>query len=105
MIGKPVETVLLCDCGGSQGLDRRRIEMGANVRCSRIHSALCTTERAAATSAIAQSAIIACQQEHALFAELAEDAGAPAPRLVDLRLSRLTDITLGATLQIDHVGN
>ncbi len=80
-----VETVFLCDCGGSQVLDRSRIEAATGVRCSRIYRALCTTESAAAAEAVAQGAVIACQQERICFEELAADAGVPPPRLVDLR--------------------
>ncbi len=79
-------TLLLCDCANSQAIDRARIEAGAGVVCSRVHSALCTTEIDAAARAIAEGApIVACRQESARFAALADEMGAPTPGFVDLR--------------------
>ncbi len=79
------KTLILCDCLGSQELDRDRIE-SAGVACTRIHSALCTAEAGDAAGAIAAGdAIVACRQERARFEEIAEDAGVPAPGFVDLR--------------------
>ena len=79
-------TLLVCDCAHSQTIDADSIEAGAGIACSRIHSALCTTEAAAAAKAIeAGDAIIACQQEWARFEEIAEELEAPAPMLVDIR--------------------
>lgn len=84
--GRLAKTLLLCDCTKSQALDPAAIEAGADVVCSRIHSALCTAETAAAAAAIARGdVVIACRQERARFEQLAEDAGAPMPTLVDLR--------------------
>ncbi len=81
-----VKTLILCDCLKSQALDRASIEADVDVVCSRIHSALCTTEIDDAAKAIAEGeAIIACQQERPRFEELAEDIGAPMPGFVDLR--------------------
>ena len=80
-------TLLVCDCRNSQKLDRARIEAGAEIVCSRMYSALCTAEadRAAEALAAGGETVIACRQERARFEEIAEDAGAPAPRFVDLR--------------------
>ena len=79
-------TLLLCDCAHSQKIDAESIEAGTGIACSRIHSALCTTEAGAAARAIqAGDAIIACQQEWARFEEIAEELEAPAPMLVDIR--------------------
>ena len=79
-------TLLVCDCAHSQTIDADSIEAGAGIACSRIHSALCTTEAAAAAKAIeAGDAVIACQQEWARFEEIAEELEAPAPMLVDIR--------------------
>ncbi len=79
-------TLLVCDCAHSQKIDTGSIEAGAGIACSRIHSALCTTESDAAARAIAAGgAFIACQQEWARFEEIAEELEAPAPALVDIR--------------------
>ena len=80
------KTLILCDCLGSQELDRDKIEAAAGVACSRVHSSLCTAEAGDAAEAISRGfAIIACQQERARFEEIAEDVGAPPPGFVDLR--------------------
>ncbi|MCY4496291.1 MAG: 4Fe-4S dicluster domain-containing protein [Rhodospirillaceae bacterium] len=80
------KTLILCDCLGSQELDRDKIEAAAGVACSRIHSSLCTAEAGDAAEAISRGfAIIACQQEKARFEEIAEDVGTPPPGFVDLR--------------------
>ena len=80
------KTLILCDCLGSQELDRDKIEAAAGVACSRIHSSLCTAEAGDAAEAISRGfAIIACQQERARFEEIAEDIGTPPPGFVDLR--------------------
>ena len=79
-------TLLLCDCAGSQKIDPASIEAGAGIACSRIHSALCTTEAGAAAEALrGGDAAIACQQEWARFEEIAAELEAPAPLLVDIR--------------------
>ncbi len=79
-------TLLVCNCAQSQVVDMRAIDAGADVTCSRLHSALCTTEAAAAAQAIQSGdAVIACQQEWARFEEIAEELEAPVPLLVDIR--------------------
>lgn len=78
--------VILCDCLGTQTIDRDGLERATGLRCSRVHRALCTDDLGAAQTAIsAGDAIIACGQEMARFAALAEDMDAPAPACVDLR--------------------
>jgi len=78
--------LILCDCSGSQKIDADRIGQATGLRCSRVHSALCTSQIAAAGKAIlAGDAVIACAQEATRFAELAEDLGAGLPLFVDLR--------------------
>ncbi len=79
-------TLLVCDCAHSQKIDADSIEAGVGIVCSRIYSALCTTQAGAAAKAIeAGDAVIACQQEWARFEEIAEELEAPAPLLVDIR--------------------
>ena len=80
------KTLVLCDCGGTQRLDAEKIGAHCDVRCSRIHTALCTRELESAAKLIAEGdVIIACQQERARFEELAEDIEAEIPDFVDLR--------------------
>lgn len=78
--------LILCDCLGSQTIDAARIDQATGLRCSRVHTALCTRQIDAAAEAIAAGdAVIACTQEAARFTELAEDLDAPAPLFVDIR--------------------
>ena len=80
------KTLVLCDCLGSQAVDRDAIGANAEVVCTRIHTALCTTGIDDAAKAIAGGeAILACQQERPRFEELAEEIGAPMPEFVDIR--------------------
>jgi len=78
--------LILCDCSGSQKIDAAALGQATGLRCSRVHSALCTTEIALAGKAIAAGdALIACAQEASRFAELAEELAAELPLFVDLR--------------------
>ncbi len=78
--------LILCDCNGSLPIDAEAVERGAEVACSRIHTALCTQEIEVVAKALAKGdVIIACQQERALFEDLAEDLALDAPDFVDLR--------------------
>ena len=78
--------LILCDCLGSQSLDKDALENNSGLSCSRVHTGLCTTQIEAASAAIqAGDAVIACQQERAVFEEIAEDLGVDAPAFVDLR--------------------
>ena len=79
-------TLILCDCLGSQAVDRDAIGEHAEVVCTRIHTALCTAEIEDAAKLIADGdAIVACQQERPRFEELADEIGAPVPGFVDIR--------------------
>ncbi len=56
------------------------------MKCSRVHSALCTTELGDAAALLqAGNVTIACLQETQVFAELAEELGVETPEFVDLR--------------------
>lgn len=80
------DKLLLCDCEGSQTIDRETIERAAGVPCSRVHTALCTKELGVAAEAIgAGGCRIACGQEMAVFEDLADELGVAAPAFVDLR--------------------
>ncbi len=79
------KTVLLCDCCGSQSLAAEALET-TGLRCSRVHSTLCTDEAEVAAAALAGGdVIIACGQEQRRFEEMAEDLEVDAPTCVDLR--------------------
>lgn len=78
--------LILCDCLGSQAIDRETVSKATGLVCSRVHSALCTHEMARAAEAIREGdALIACMQESPRFTELAADLGCPAPGFVDIR--------------------
>ncbi|WP_113912625.1 4Fe-4S binding protein [Roseovarius dicentrarchi] len=80
------KTLLICDCLGSQSIDAAALSAATGVACSRMHSALCQSQSdLAATAMQAGDVMIACQQEAARFADLAEDIGAPMPDFVDIR--------------------
>ena len=77
--------ITICSCGGTQAIDGDALAAATGIACSRLHSGLCTHEAAEAAAAIAEGAVIACEQEADLFAALAEEAGVEPPALVDLR--------------------
>lgn len=80
------ETLILCDCGGSQSLDRERIASGCGAACSRVFRALCTDEIGKAAELMqAGDVVIACGQEQAVFTDLAAELGVETPGFVDLR--------------------
>ncbi|MSU90138.1 4Fe-4S dicluster domain-containing protein [Rhodobacteraceae bacterium 2CG4] len=80
------EKLLLCDCEGSQAIDRDRIADATGMTCSRVHTALCTRELGTAAEALkAGGCRIACGQEQAVFQDLADELGVDAPGFVDLR--------------------
>jgi len=78
--------LILCDCDGTQQLDGAAIEAATGMDCSKVHTALCTTQIAKAAEAMADGdAIICCRQEQRLFEALAADTEAPEPAFTDLR--------------------
>jgi ferredoxin len=78
--------LIICDCSGSQQIDAAALSQATGISCSKLHSALCTSEIDAAAKAIAGGeATICCTQEQRLFEELAGEIGAPAPLCLDLR--------------------
>lgn len=78
--------LILCDCSGTQQLDREALETATGLACSRVHSRLCTTQADQAARAIATGeALICCRQESRLFNELAAEAGVTDPATTDLR--------------------
>ncbi len=78
--------LIICDCSGSMQIDREALETATGQTCSRLHSALCTTESEAAAKEIATGEVtICCGQETAFFEALAAEFEAPAPGFLDLR--------------------
>ena len=80
-------TIILCDCLGSQAVDVDAIAT-TGARCSRVHTALCDAQAdrlAAELAAAGDGAMVACGQEVARIAEIAAEAGLPAPAHVDIR--------------------
>lgn len=80
------KTLILCDCSGSQPVSEKWFSGVEGVRCSRVHTALCTTESGQASKLVSKGdAVVACLQERAVFEELAQDLGVDAPEFVDIR--------------------
>ncbi len=78
--------LILCDCAGSQSVNAEGIAEGAGVACSRVYTALCTTQIEQAAKELGQGeAIIACQQERQTFEDLAAELDIDTPGFVDLR--------------------
>ncbi|WP_170428059.1 4Fe-4S binding protein [Ruegeria arenilitoris] len=78
--------ILLCDCAGTQELDAEKIASACGAACSRVHTALCTTELESAASLMqAGDTVIACGQEQEVFSALAEEMNIETPGFVDLR--------------------
>ena len=81
-----VTKLLLCNCAGTQVLNADQIASACGVECSRVHTALCTTElQNAATLLQEGETVVACGQEQDVFRTLAEELGIDAPGFVDLR--------------------
>ena len=78
--------LILCDCSGSQEIDSERLSDVTGLSCSKMHSALCTSQTDSVAAAIgAGDAVICCTQEQRLFEEIAGEIGAPSPAFLDLR--------------------
>jgi len=78
--------LILCDCSGSQQIDATALSQATGISCSKLHSALCTTEiDAAAAALMGGEATICCAQEQRFFEELAAEIDAPSPPCLDLR--------------------
>lgn len=78
--------LILCDCSGSQKIDRKSLGNASGLECSRVHTALCTRELGDAAALIKRGdAIVACLQERQVFEELAEELEVETLDFVDLR--------------------
>ncbi|SPJ25151.1 4Fe-4S binding protein [Palleronia abyssalis] len=79
-------TVLLCDCLGSQRLGREALSDATDRPCSRVHTFLCGRELGIVSDALQNGPVtVACEQERAAFDSLAEDLDVESPTYVDLR--------------------
>lgn len=80
------DTLVLCDCLGSQKVDADKLSETTGLKCSRVHTALCTRQIGDAAKLLSDGACtIACQQERATFEELAAELGVDMPGFVDIR--------------------
>ncbi|OIQ44133.1 MAG: (4Fe-4S)-binding protein [Roseobacter sp. MedPE-SW] len=78
--------LILCDCSGTQPLNSEALSKATGLKCSRVHSALCTTQVEAAAAAISGGeSVICCAQEKRFFADLAAELDQPEPPVLDLR--------------------
>ncbi len=80
--------ILLCDCAGSQSLDRDAIGKATGLACSKVHSALCTGQidrLAEALKNAEEPVIVCCEQEAETFSALADELGVAPPLAVDIR--------------------
>ncbi|MBD3679424.1 MAG: 4Fe-4S binding protein [Rhodobacteraceae bacterium] len=80
--------LFLCDCGGTQKLDKDGLEAATGLACSGIATGLCTHQIERLAKAMAEpeaEIIVACQQEAETFEELAADLDVDAPLTVDIR--------------------
>ncbi|CUJ92588.1 Seven-iron ferredoxin [Ruegeria denitrificans] len=78
--------LILCDCTGTQSLEAEKIASACGIACSKVHTALCTSELEAAASLLQDGTpVIACAQEQEVFRDLAEEMNVDMPGFVDLR--------------------
>ncbi len=78
--------LVLCDCLGSQKPNATSISQGSGLRCSKVYTSLCQDQLGEAAKELAdEDTIVACQQERAVFEELAAELELPVPGFVDLR--------------------
>jgi ferredoxin len=80
------KTLILCDCAKSQTLTAKSFNSLDGVKCSRIHTGLCTSEINDAAEYIKNGdAVIACLQERTIFEEVAGELDIDPPEFVDIR--------------------
>lgn len=78
--------LILCDCSGTQTLNADALSKATGLGCSRVHTALCTTQVETTAAAISGGdSVICCTQEKRFFADLAAELDQPEPPLLDLR--------------------
>lgn len=82
----PRKQLILCDCSGTQTIDAKALETATGLQCSKVHTALCTSEIDKSEAYLKEGAsIIACQQQRHVFEELAQQIQIDMPAFVDLR--------------------
>ncbi len=80
------KTLILCDCLGTNPIDAEALSGATGIRCSKVHSSLCTTQSEQAAEALtAGESVFCCTQEHRFFEELAAEIGVQSPPVLDLR--------------------
>ncbi|WP_238368415.1 4Fe-4S binding protein [Mesobacterium pallidum] len=80
------KTLIPCDCLGTNPIDSEALAKTTGWRVAKPCTALCTTQVERAASALRDpDTVICCTQEQRTFEALAEEIGAPAPALLDLR--------------------
>ena len=80
------KNLILCDCLGSQQIDRAGLETATGLRCSPVFTSLCTTQTKQAAAALdAGDAIICCGQEQRIFESIAAELEVSQPGFLDLR--------------------
>ncbi len=78
--------LILCDCSGSQSIDKGTLSANCEMACSRVYSNLCTTQIDRAAAEITKGdAVIACLQEQQIFEELGAEIGAMPAGFIDIR--------------------
>lgn len=91
--------LILCDCLGSQSIDRTALAEATGLAASPVCSTLCTTQIDRAAKALEEGeSIFCCQQEARTFEALADELGTAAPPMVDLRDRAGWTADEGATL-------
>lgn len=80
------KTLITCDCQGSMQIDSQALAESAGLTAAAPCSALCTAQIDRAAQALTEGeTIFCCTQEDRTFSALAEELGAEAPPLLDLR--------------------
>ena len=78
--------LILCDCSGSQAVDKDAISKACGISCSRVYTELCTSQISEAAAEIGKGdAVIACLQERAIFEEIADEIDVPVSGFLDIR--------------------
>lgn len=80
------KSLILCNCMGTLPLDGERLSETTGLACSKVYTALCTSQQDQATQAMASGdLILACGQEQSVFIDLADELDLPVPEFLDLR--------------------
>ena len=80
------KSLILCDCMGSQTLDRDGLQKASGLGCSKVFTELCQGEADKAAALMAEGdCVIACGQEQTFFEDLALEMEIEAPAFLDLR--------------------